>query len=187
MYGVQWRIGPSLSFARGLDIPSIPFCAGSVKREGLSRVSTFERKRSRAVSPPWRRSFQQSRELRSGVSLLGTFGFKEAFQLWERQTILPRCFQGRCLRFSQGKPSILPGLLVSGGHAVISPALDNLSIGKSEKRRQDPLLGCCHTENSYHQSGRPTYRCTKILRSTSPKQLPISFEQTLLERKIFLL
>ena len=69
---------------------------------------------------------------------------------------------------------------------VISPALDNLSIGKGGKRRQDPLLGCSHTENSYHQSCRPTYSCAKTLRSASPKHQPVSFEQTLLGKKIFL-
>lgn len=76
---VQWRIGPFSSFAN--DRLS-PFCAGSVKLDGLSRVSTFEWRRLRAVLPPWRRRFQQSRELRSSLSLLGTVGCMEASQMW---------------------------------------------------------------------------------------------------------
>ena len=82
--------------------------------------------------------------------------------------------------------SISPGLLATGTHVVVPHALDNLSMGKGEKGQQDPLLGCYHTENSYHQSCQHTYRFVNTLCSTSPKQLPISFEQTLLEWKIFL-
>ena len=52
---------------------------GNVRVERFSFLTAFVRRRSEAVLPPWRCSFQQSRQLRSRLSPPGTFGSKEAF------------------------------------------------------------------------------------------------------------
>ena len=108
--------------------------------------------------------------------------------MWKRQTVCPHCFHSHCLRFSQENSLNAFDFTwpPSNWHTRSrTSCLDNLSMGKGEKGRQDPLLGCYHTENSYNQSCQCTYRCVNTPHSSSPKQLPISFEQTLSEWKIF--
>ena len=135
-----------------------------MKLERFSFLTAFVRRRSEAVLPPWRRSFQQSRQLRSRLSPFGTFGSKEAFICGSGKPFTHVVFLGGCcLRFSQENSLNSPYLLVTGAHAVIPHALDNLSMGKGEKEWQDLLLGCYHIENSYHRSCWRTDRCVNTM------------------------
>ena len=118
------------------------------------------------------------------------FGSKEAFICGSSKLFAHVAFRvAACVSVTKTAwmHSISPYLLVTGAHAVVSHALNNLLMGEGEKGQWDPLFRCHHIENSYHQSCRRTDRCVITPRSSSPEQLPISFKQTLLERKIFLL
>ena len=79
----------------------------------------------------------------------------------------------------------LSGLLVTGTHGVVPHALDNLSMGKGEKgRRLARVLP--HRKQLPQVMSAYVQMCRRTPRSSSPKQLPIFFEQTLSEWKIFL-
>ena len=127
---------------------------GGIKLEGFSHVTVFERRRSESLVPPWRWSFQQSRQLHSiyRLSPLDTSGSKEAF-ICEGGKPFPhvafRVVACVSVRQTAWTHSISLDLLVTGAHTVVPHALD-LSMIKGERRRQDPLLGCYQTENSYH-------------------------------------
>ena len=114
-------------------------------------------------------------------SCLACFGGKLSFMGVANRS--PTLLSGLLLAF-QSENSLNAfdscGLLETGAHTVVPDALDNLSMGKGEKGRQDPLLRCYHIENSYHQSCQHMDRCVNTLRPSSPEQLPISFKQMLL-------
>ena len=78
------------------------FCTGNMTVERFSILTVFVQRMSEASLPPWRRSFQQSRQLHSRLSPLGTFGSKEAFIVGVANR-LPTLLSGSLLVFQSGK------------------------------------------------------------------------------------